>query len=177
MQNLKDYETIMKLSTYLEDNAKNSYFNTTGGDKTKCLIDFNKKRDRDLYYDHLKGPHEGRFENLNKLATYISQNKYISSPDFKKYTNRKPFLEAEKKLNESTKNPNGINNPFQLGESQYKPDYEKTKRSLSLGIPNFNRMGHRQEPGNNKSFIIPDHYDPDLIQKGVEMQSNYRRRH
>lgn len=59
-----------------------------------CLIDLNKKKNRDFYYDHIKGPHEARFENINKMPQPFTKVKHVASPEFEKYPRRRSFLES-----------------------------------------------------------------------------------
>lgn len=90
-------DKLYKLSMFLE---KKSLQNNTQRETQEkgCLIDYSKIKDRDFYYEYIKGPHEGRFENINKLPKYITQSKYVSSPDFTKYTKRPAFVQLQKML-------------------------------------------------------------------------------
>ncbi|CDW89000.1 UNKNOWN [Stylonychia lemnae] len=170
MEKLKTQENMMKLTQFYSDvkDAKKEEDEEKVG---MCLIDLNKKKSRDFYYDHIPGPHEGRFENINKLPEPITQVKYISSPDFRKYTNRKPVFP----LNKTDKETEMDQSPYKPGDPQYNPRYDRHKKNLSLGIPDFNKMLQRSEFWEGR-HSIPDHYDSDSIIKGVEMQSKFKRR-
>lgn len=63
----------------------------------KCLVDLKKKGDRDFYYDYIAGAHEGRFDNINKLPTPLTNMKHVPATYFKKDSNRQPlFLQSAK---------------------------------------------------------------------------------
>ena len=47
-----------------------------------CLIDLNKKKNRDFYYDHIEGPHEARFDNINKMPQPFTKVKHVAGPEF-----------------------------------------------------------------------------------------------
>ena len=66
MAKLKTHENIMKLTKYFNEN-KDAKIEEDNEKVGMCLIDLNKKKNRDFYYDHLPGPHEARFENINKM--------------------------------------------------------------------------------------------------------------
>ena len=54
---------------------------------------------------------------------------------------------------------------FRPGIPNYNPKHENTKRSLSLGIPNFSKMQKRKQ---NPYSNVPDYYDDENIAKGFE---------
>jgi len=86
------------------------------------LIDYNKKKDRDFYYEYIKGAHESRFETLKVMS-----HKHISSPDFKRTTKRMPFIKLEKIPRDFSKPTEGSENPFLIpGNPKYEPKYDLT---------------------------------------------------
>jgi hypothetical protein len=42
----------------------------------RCMIDIEKAKERDFYYDYIAGPHEGRFDIFNRDPFPLTQNKY-----------------------------------------------------------------------------------------------------
>eukprot|EP00347_Sterkiella_histriomuscorum_P003539 403363907 len=175
-------ETLFKLSKFLSESQDNSLERNimnhrTGESKGFCLIDLNKKRNRDFYYDHISGPHEARFENINKMPNALTNSKYVSSPDFKRYTKRKPFIESSKPgtkdYSDKEKNEQGYN----PGDPQYDVQAENNKKSLSLGIPDFTKLRYQRfdYDQNKKNFHIPDHYDQDSILKASDKQSTFKK--
>ena len=92
----------------------------------------------------------------------FSNSKYVSSPDFKKQSNRKPFIILNRlKDHRST--------PFYPGNPHYEPNLDSTRPSLSLGVPSFGKMKQRASFIEAKSFIVPEAYNPETVSKGMDM--------
>ena len=56
------------------------------------MISYQKKADRDYYYDYIAGPHEGRFENINKDPAVLSTIRHLAIPSFRRESKRKPLF-------------------------------------------------------------------------------------
>lgn len=59
------------------------------------LVNFDKVKLREFQYQKEHEANEMRFENINKFPKNLSKNKYVQSPDFKKYIDRKPFVQVK----------------------------------------------------------------------------------
>ena len=58
----------------------------------KCLINYKLKADRDYYYDHIPGAHEGRFDIINKTPLQLTNFKRLGAPSFFHYSRRGPLF-------------------------------------------------------------------------------------
>ena len=127
-----DEATMNKISLYLSEGR----FDTSRAnvEHPKVLIDYNKRRDRDFYYEYIKGAHESRFESVKSMSF-----KHVSSPDFKRTTKRRPFIQLEKLPRDFSK-PSSREASLIPGMPKYEPKYGLTQRDLTVGIPYFSRM-------------------------------------
>jgi hypothetical protein len=89
----------------------------------RCLVDINKKKDRDYYYDYIIGAHEGRFDIINKDPYPLSNHRYITAPSFKKYSQRLPvFTETARypvdfRIEDGLKSPDPVSKELDLNRA------------------------------------------------------------
>ena len=62
------------------------------------------------------------------------------------------------------------------GDPIYYPNLESCMRSLSIGIPDFNKAPLRKDIVDQKPFQIPDSYDSDSIARAANLQSKYKKK-
>jgi hypothetical protein len=49
-------------------------------------------KSRDFSYQSIVKVNDARFENIDKFPKFLSCNKHVGSPEIKKYSKRKPFI-------------------------------------------------------------------------------------
>lgn len=76
-----DANELFMVSQYLKQDIKPM-------NDPRCLIDYSRKPDRDYYYDYIAGPHEGRFDNINRLPHPLTNIRHVGGPSFKQTSRR-----------------------------------------------------------------------------------------
>eukprot|EP00347_Sterkiella_histriomuscorum_P010281 403376904 len=138
--------------------------------KIKSPVHMDRSRIKKSIFQELNGPHEARFENLNLMPTNLSNYTNVDVVDFKRYAIRDMHRD-----NQNLKNPRTLR-----PQPAYQPNYEFTKKSLSLGLTPFEKQTDRSEvlnlsghrSGNN---ITPNMYTyMDKAREGYFKLSNIK---
>jgi len=128
----------------------------------KSAILFEKQKSREEFVDPTKGPNEKRFDldesQLN--PTILTSVRVISPPIFSKTTGRRKNILINKK---------------ELFFPDYNPSKEATQKSLSVGVPNFNRYVKRPSPEIKKGFFVPECYPTEILERSYTSQSHIRK--
>lgn len=142
----------------------------------RCLINYNRKPERNYYTDFLSGAHEGRFDNINKMPEPLTKyGKHISGPSFKKRSHRQPLYNENAKYPIDFRINSGLASPDPLRNEIEHAQVTGKHKILSIGIPDLSKMCERKFYSNQKSFLMPDSYDPWKIMKAAEQQSKFKK--
>lgn len=109
----------------------------------RCLIDIKKKGQRRFYTDFIPGPHEGRFENINRSPEPLTNQPHVASPMFKKYARRPPLFQNTTKYPIDFRLEAGDRSPDPLSSELDQNRATGRHRNLSQGVPDLSKMTKR----------------------------------
>ncbi len=121
---------------------------------TRSAVDFDKQIPREPFVDPKKGPNEKRFE-LIKTPKILSSYHEPHPPQFKNSKGRESNEKKESYFMDYDVNLNSI------------------ARSLGRQVPAFEKFIKRKDPAIEKSFIVPECYPQNEIEKGEKALSNF----
>jgi len=114
------------------------------------MINYAKKPDRDYYYDYIEGPHEGRFESINKDPEVLSR--HIAIPRFERQSKRKPLFLSSARYPVDYRIEGGERSPDPVKNEGEGNRAVGRLRNLSQGIQEFSKMSRRKELNPKKPF-------------------------